>query len=204
MLKRIITELRYRIFGITEYEKNIIHVHPDSKLGAYTTIGFGTRINGPAFIASYKDAPVTIGKYCAIAYNLRIRPRNHYTGYPNLQDRFQNRYGFPCLSSIKGPVTIGNNVWIGDNVIILSSVSIGDGAVIGAGSVVTKDIQPYSIAVGNPAKVIKKRFCDNIIEQLMEIQWWDWSEDRIQRNRRFFETDLTGDENLNISEIIVS
>jgi virginiamycin A acetyltransferase len=140
---------------------------------------------------------------CAIGYNLRIRVRNHYTGYANLQSKFQNKYNFPSLASIKGPVTIGNNVWIGDNVIILSGVTIGDGAVIGAGSIVTKDAPPFSIAVGNPAKVIKKRFSDNVIKQLLEIQWWNWPERRIKRNRQFFETDLKNDDSLDIYKIIV-
>ena len=82
-------------------------------------------------------------------------------------------------------------MWIGDHVTLLSGVNIGSGAVIGACSVVTRDIPPFSIAVGVPAKVIKKRFDDAIIEKLMEIKWWNWSIERIKRNRQFFETDLT-------------
>ena len=78
-----------------EYAKHDIYVHPESNLGSNTIIGSGTKINGPAFIASTKDAPVEIGKYCAIAYGLRVRTRNHYTGYANLQDRFQLRYDLP-------------------------------------------------------------------------------------------------------------
>lgn len=67
---------------------------------------------------------------------------------------------------------IGNDVWIGSNVVILGGLNIGDGAVIGAGAVVTKDVQPYSIVVGNPAREIKKRFSEQIISDLMEIKWW--------------------------------
>ncbi len=85
----------------------------------------------------------------------------------------------------------------------MSGVTIRDGAVIGAGSVVTKDVPAYSVAVGNPARVIKKRFSDNIISQLTEINWWDWPEDRIERNRRFFETDLATGADVNLKEIIV-
>jgi virginiamycin A acetyltransferase len=186
-----------------EYRERDIFIHPDSFLGSNTTIGTGTNINGAAYIASSKNAPVTIGKYCAIAHNFRIRPRNHYTGYINLQDKFQNRYNFPHLDSIKGPVSIGNNVWIADNVLILSGVTIGDGAVIGAGSVVTKDIPPYCIAVGNPAKVIKKRFCESVIEQLIEIKWWDWSDAKIQRNRHIFEIDLNKNQDINLLKTII-
>ncbi len=178
-------------------------IHPKSYLGRCTSIGFGTVINGPAFIASRKDAPVIIGKYCAIAYGLRIRSRNHYTGCANLQDKFQSSHGFRRLDDIRGPVIVGNNVWIGDNVIILSGVTIGDGAVIGAGSVVTKDIPAYSIAAGVPAKCIKKRFSDEIIEQLTEIKWWDWPEEKILRNKLFFETDLRQNPSLDLRSILV-
>jgi virginiamycin A acetyltransferase len=82
-------------------------------------------------------------------------------------------------------------------------VTIGDGAVIGAGSVVTKDIPSYCIAVGNPAKVIKKRFCESVIEQLVKIQWWNWSDDKIQRNRNLFEVDLSKNGDVNLLKSIV-
>jgi virginiamycin A acetyltransferase len=185
-----------------EYQKRDIFIHPESEIGTYTNVGSGTNINGPAFIASSKQAPVTIGKYCAIAHNLRIRPRNHCTNYMNLQDKFQDRYNLPKLDAIKGPVTIGNNVWIADNVIVLSGVEIGDGAVIGAGSVVTKDIPPFCVAVGNPATVIKQRFCENIINQLLEIKWWDWSAQKIELNRHIFEIDLTQNQDINLFQLI--
>jgi virginiamycin A acetyltransferase len=183
--------------------ENDIYIHPDSRISEFTTIGAGTKINGPAFISSTQEFPCQIGKYCAIAHNLRIRTRNHYTGYINLQGEFQRKYNLPNIASIKGSVIVGNGVWIGDNVIILSGVNIGDGAVLGAGCVVTKNIPPYSIAVGNPAKVIKKRFSEKIIAQLLEVKWWDWSEEKIERNRQFFATDLSIDENLDIYQILV-
>ena len=179
------------------------YIHPDSQIGKYVTIGYGTRINGPITIKSHKDAPVTIGRYCAIAYNVRIRARNHHTGYANLLDRLQNIHGFPSLDSLKGPVNIGNNVWLADNVIILSGVTIGDGAVIGAGSVVVRDIPPYAIAVGNPAKVVKYRFSDSMIEQMLQIKWWEWDQAKIARNKVFFGTDLSSKENVNLYELIV-
>ena len=120
-----------------------------------------------------------------------------------MQEEFQRKYNFPKLRSVKGPVTIGNNVWIADNVMILSGVSVGDGAVLGAGSIVTKDVPPYSVAVGSPARVIKKRFSEEIIEQLLEIQWWDWPEDKIRRNQKFFSTDFSKVVSLNIHSLIV-
>lgn len=196
----------FSINKFAKYKKIKVFIHPDSKIGKFTTIGFGTRITGPVFIDSKKESPVMIGKYCAIAHNLRIRTRNHYTGYANLQCNFQDKYGFPSLPQAKGSIVIGNNVWIGDNVMILSGVKVSDGAVIGAGSIVTKDVPPYSIAVGNPARVVKKRFRDEIIEQLIHVKWWDWSEDKIQRNKAFFETDLQNqhqDKSFDLYKLIV-
>lgn len=77
---------------------------------------------------------------------------------------------------------IGNDVWFGTNSTIMLGVKIGDGAIIGACSVVTKDVPPYSIVAGNPAKIVRYRFPDEIIEQLLKIKWWDWDYDKITRN----------------------
>lgn len=194
MFLSILKQLKSKIEKEHNYDKNYplsTYVNPESYIGKFTTIGHGTKINGSAFIDSKKEAPVLIGKYCAIAHNLRIRTRNHHTGYVNLQCTFQTKYGFPSLPVTKGAVIIGNNVWIADNVTILSGVKVGDGAVIGSGSIVTKDIPAYSIAAGNPAKVIKKRFSESILKQLESIKWWDWSESKIKQNKLFFETDLS-------------
>ena len=81
-----------------------------------------------------------------------------------------------------GDVVIGNDVWIGSDVIILSGITIGDGAVIGVGSVVTSDIPHYAVAGGNPARIIKTRFPDESIEKLLEIRWWDWPPEKINRH----------------------
>lgn len=85
---------------------------------------------------------------------------------------------------------VGNDVWIGQNVTVLPGVHIGDGAIIGANSVVASDIPPYCIAAGNPCRVIKKRFDDELISHLEKIQWWDWSDEKINAN---LETLCSGD-----------
>ncbi|QOG13274.1 acetyltransferase [Arcobacter sp. FWKO B] len=77
-------------------------------------------------------------------------------------------------------VIIGNDVWLGHNVVVMGNVTIGDGAVIGSSSVVTKDIPPFAIAVGNPAKVIRYRFDESTIQSLQKIAWWDWSYEQIK------------------------
>lgn len=82
----------------------------------------------------------------------------------------------------KGDIIIGNDVWIGYEAVILAGVSIGDGAIIGARAVVTKDVPPYTIVGGVPAKPIKKRFSDETISSLLSIQWWNWSKEKISEN----------------------
>ncbi len=80
----------------------------------------------------------------------------------------------------KGKVTIGNDVWIADDALILSGVTIGDGAVIGAKAVVAKDVKPYEIVAGNPAKHVRFRFSETQIEKLLEIKWWNWEIDKVK------------------------
>lgn len=131
------------------------------------------------------ESKVIIGSYCSIAKNVRIitggiHPPDWVALFP-----FRIVWGLPGAftdgtPATKGAVNIGNDVWIGTDVTILSGVTIGSGAIILAGALVTKDIQPYSITGGVPAKVIKKRFTEDQIEQLMKIKWWEWSEEKIK------------------------
>lgn len=130
-----------------------------------------------------------IGKFCSISWNVTIYlGGNHRVDWIALypfsphDGRWPEAEGIEEHLSTKGDVTIGNDVWIGSDAIILSGVTIGDGAVVGTGSVVTADVDPYTIVGGNPARVIKKRFSDDEIPQLLELRWWDWPEERIRRN----------------------
>jgi len=134
---------------------------------------------------------VFIGKYSVIAENFRVISSNHRNDRADIQGKFT----VPSDIS-KGPVYIGNNVWCGDNVTILSGVTIGDGAVIGAGSVVTRDVPPFSVAVGAPAKVIKYRFSKKTIEKLLDISWWHFEHKTIINNKDFFST-VINDETIN-------
>lgn len=163
-------------------------------------IGNNTVINGPNSEIHTLLHPVNIGSFCSIAGNTSIRDHNHNfkscTSYFIKHHVLGGKYGDDVVS--KGPVVIKNDVWIATQTVILSGVTIGNGAVIGANSVVDKDIPPYAIAVGSPAKVIKYRFDEEIIEKLLEIQWWKWPLDRIRRNHGLFEGDLTIDKINNI------
>ena len=121
-------------------------------------------------------ANVSIGKFCSIGPNfccgLGIHPLDGFSTSP---------YLYPNGTEEHKPVFIGNDVFIGANVTILDGVTIGDGAVIGAGAVVTKDIPPYAIAVGVPAKTIKYRFDENTQQLLLAEKWWEKSDEEIQK-----------------------
>ena len=97
-------------------------------------------------------------------------------------------FGEPWASSYqvkwlnKGDTVVGNDVWIGHEALIMPAVSLGDGAIIASRCVVTKDVPPYTIVGGNPAKIIRKRFNENMIDKLLTLKWWDWPIEKINRN----------------------
>ncbi len=152
-------------------------------------IGKGTRINGPITIKG--EGNCEIGRYCAFGSDIRIITSNHSMNTANVQIKLQRRIGACDISEKGADVDIGHNVWIGDSAIILPGISIGHGAVIGAGAVVTRDVADFSVVAGCPAKLIKKRFSDQLIDELLQIQWWHWDEERMKRNVEFFNLDLT-------------
>lgn len=133
-----------------------------------------------------EEAQLRIGDYCSLAKNITIMlGGNHRTDwistYPFMVflPTAKDIVGHP---STKGNVIIGNDVWIGTNTTILSGVTIGDGAVIGMNSTVSKDVPPYAIVVGNPARIIKYRFTSDQIEKLLQIKWWNKDEEWINQN----------------------
>jgi len=136
-----------------------------------------------------------IGKYCMIASDVTfiMNGANHLTDavstYPfaifgNGWESAMDGKSYPT----KGNTVVGNDVWIGYNATIMPGVTIGDGAIIGSKSVVTKDVAPYSIIGGNPAKEIRKRFSEEQIEKLLEICWWDWAPEKVTANLHLLTT----------------
>lgn len=146
-------------------------------------IGQGTY--GTPHVISWDDRTrLRIGKYCSIADGVVILLGGEHrtdwiTTYPFsvLWPEAQTIKGHPRT---RGDVMIENDVWIGREAMILSGVRIGDGAVIGARSVVTKDVAPYTIVAGNPARVIRQRFSTDQICALLKIAWWNWDKERLQ------------------------
>lgn len=130
---------------------------------------------------------LTVGAFCSFAFGTRVLLGGEHRGdfvstyrfgvYPPFDEWHQPPEDNTTAS--RGDITIGNDVWIGHDALILSGVTVGDGAIVGAGSVVRKDIPPYGIVAGNPARVAGFRFEPEQIEALLRIRWWEWSDERI-------------------------
>lgn len=177
----------------TVYLKNIIK-NPNIIVGDYTF--YNDYVNDPTqfeknnvlYHYPINNDKLIIGKYCSIAcgakfiftsanhsmksfstYPFPIFPDEWNLDYKNVTEAWDN----------KGDIVIGNDVWIGYEAVIMQGVHIGDGAIIGTRAVVTKDVEPFSIVGGVPAKLIRKRFDNDTIEKLQSICWWDWNKEKI-------------------------
>ncbi len=134
----------------------------------------------------FYDDKLVVGKFCQIAsgVNIIMNGANHQMNAVStfpfyILDGFEQDVPPLCEMPVKGDTVIGNDVWIGQNSTIMPGVNVGDGAIIGANSVVASDIKPYTIVVGNPAKPVRKRFDDELIEIMLKFKWWDKNVDEI-------------------------
>lgn len=180
----------------TIYLKHVI-TNPNITVGDFTM--YNDFVNDPTLFEKnnvlyhypINHDKLQIGKFCSVACGAKFlfNSANHtlssLSTYPF--PLFFEEWGLEKKDVTnawdnKGDIVIGNDVWIGYEVVILAGVTIGDGAIIGTRAVVTKDVPPYTIVGGVPAKSIKKRFSEETISTLLEIQWWNWSKERIARN----------------------
>jgi hypothetical protein len=146
--------------------------------------------HGGCFVPGQVHPFTTIGRYCSIAGTVRIINRNHPLDFKSTHAMFCiSRFKF-CDKDLVGytPLNIGNDVWIGHNAIITPNVrKIGDGAVIAAGAVVNKDAPPYAVIVGNPARIVRYRFPQEIIDELLASKWWEKDIEELKSNIKEFQ-----------------
>lgn len=176
----------------TIYLKNVV-TNPRIEVGEYTIYhDFCSdprdfQINNVLYHYPINRDRLTIGKFCSIACgakflmngsNHTLRSLSTYI-FPLLGDEWGRETKPEDAWDHRGDITIGNDVWIGYEAVVLAGVSIGDGAIVGTRAVVTKDVPPYAIVGGVPAKLIRKRFPEETIAKLSELKWWDWPAEKI-------------------------
>jgi len=150
-------------------------------------IGKYSRVNPDCKLAN-----TIVGNFTAIGRNTSCGLGKHPLNYVSTQNIFykknnmNNRWVKPINMGPIPPITIGNDVWIGVEAMVLDGITIGDGAVVGARTVVTKDVPPYAIVVGVPAKIVKYRFDQEVIDRLLEIKWWDFTDKQLDTHVEFF------------------
>ncbi|MDG4895551.1 CatB-related O-acetyltransferase [Mesorhizobium sp. WSM4976] len=156
------------------------------KLPDFATVGRYTYgVNTESVWMASQDAPLVVGSYCSIASGVQFYCKSGHvhdcaTSFPIHFCVLKQPSPDASLGKRRG-IRVGNDVWIGRNAAILPGVTISDGAVIGAHAVVTKDIPPYAVVAGNPARVVRYRFDEGTISKLMTIRWWDWDVETVKR-----------------------
>jgi virginiamycin A acetyltransferase len=171
---------------ILEFEKLPIRIMQSS---TFLVVGRDSYHNGKLEIRG--SGKIKVGSFCAFGRDIKLITSNHDYNYPVMQYSFYKKYFSEKPNKIfvnknKFSIEIGNDVWLGDNVSVLPNVKLGHGAIVGTGSVVTKDVAPYTIVGGIPAKFINDRFPDTSKKILLASEWWNWDDEKIKKNKDFF------------------
>lgn len=163
----------------------------EEKNNPYAVIGRYTY--GVTFESLYGcglKSPFEIGSFCSIGENVTFMCRAHHpthiaSTFP-FETRFEGGPSDPDIYIGKTGIIIGNDVWMGRGAVVMPAVTIGTGAIVGAGAIVTKDIPPYAIVGGVPAKIIRYRSSAEVIDSMLKIAWWGWSDEKIRENMDSF------------------
>ncbi|RZF50233.1 CatB-related O-acetyltransferase [Acinetobacter halotolerans] len=185
-------KLNINMIFMKKNPKKIVKLNNDLKIEGnnnfYNLVSSLCTIGAFSYSSSNLGYGVSIGRYSSLATNIKIMGAHHFPEWISTSPHFYSEQYHDIdplttthLERTKRNVCIGNDVWIGADVVLKSNITIGDGAIIASNSVVTKDVPPYMIVGGNPAKIIKARFSESIIEKLTNLKWW-----------RFHKNDLTG------------
>ena len=165
---------------LNEYKKNILGPHwiqayCSDNISDHTHFQKDTYENLPIFDPRQDWENLYMGRFCSVGERVVfVLNRQHNYKYITTALLREKYINIPRDLNFKGNIVIGNDVWIGMDVRIMPGVTIGDGAVVGTNSLVTKDVPPYAIVGGNPARILKYRFSQDIIDKLLKIKWWDW------------------------------
>lgn len=176
-------------------------ISANNQIDAKATIYRGVKMKGSSvgrytYISAFTNVEnAEIGGFCSISDHCRIGMGGHNTNQISTSPLFTqaiNGTKFKWVDKNVNPfpmkkVIVGNDVWVGSHALILGGVTIGDGAVVGAGAVVTKDVPPYAIVGGVPARVIKFRFSQDIIDHFLELKWWEMEDDELRKHIELFQ-----------------
>lgn len=193
---------------IVDSKCNLATIHEgcyisESRIYGDVSLGRFASITGPGTIVKSLKEKISIGSFTSIGQNVCIVDFNH--NFNRISSNFIHynifKENFHSDIVTNGPTIIEEDVWVGSNSIILPGVIIGRGSIIGAGTIVNIDIPAYSIVVGNPAKVIKKRFTEEQIALLEKLKWWEWDIEKIVKNKNIFKIDISKSKSQDLLQI---
>jgi virginiamycin A acetyltransferase len=160
-----------------------------SLIGAEVRLGYATAIGTGSELAG----PVSLGRYCTIGPGFGAYGSDHALTHLTMYNNSRLFDGELKALDVRDPVAIGHGVWAGRNVTVLKGVTIGNGAALAAGAVVTRDVEPYAIVAGNPARPLRHRFEPELIEKIEALAWWERSAEELEAIKPLFLVDLAAD-----------